>query len=151
MRFSAVVFCRFTAVLQKVQPWLISCLLFIFFIHLFCSWGEGMQLYVRKQPQGERNTRNLVVTFFLVVFIECFSVLVWSGPGFGWKAFSSSRGLWGSKKRDDNSHVGIADTFYCISLIGFILSGLLYWREPWYWSILSSCHFANFAIHVFVL
>lgn len=81
MRFFAAVFCRFTTVLQKVQSWLISYLLFIFFIRLFCSWGEGMQLYVRKQPRGERNTRNLVVILFLVVF--SFSVLVWSGPGFG--------------------------------------------------------------------
>lgn len=112
--------------------WFLVFYLFIFFIHLFCHWGEGMQWCVRKQPQGKRNTRNLVVTFFLVVLVECFSVLVWSGPGFGWKAFTSCRGLWGSKKRDDNSHVGIVDTFYCISLIGFIPSGLLYWnRKPW--------------------
>lgn len=106
---------------------------YLFSLYIYFAVGvRGMQLYVRKQPQGERNTRNLVVTFFLAVLVECFSALVWSGPGFGWKAFSSFRGLWGSKKRDDNSHVGIAVTFYCISLIGFIPSGLLYWNgAPW--------------------
>lgn len=140
MRFSAVVFCKSQQCYKRCSFDWFFCLLFIFFINLFCRWGEGMQFYVGKQPQGERNTRNLVVTFFLVVLIECFFVLVWSGPGFVWKSFSYFRGLWGSKKRDDNSHVGVADTFFCITctiqllycIIGFFHSGLLYWnREPW--------------------
>lgn len=117
--------------LQKMQSWLISCLLFL--LHLFISYtfilpsgGGGRNCMAGISHKGrEMDIRNLVLTFSLVVLVGCFSVLVCSGPVFGQEAFSYSSGLWGSKKRGDNGPNGIAVTltFYCISLIKFIPSG----------------------------